>query len=138
MTTLQSYALYFFRAIGGFTLAKYLTRRQLRILCYHSFSVGDEHEVAPVMFMRAETFEQRMRILKKHRIPVVTLDQAVRKLQEHGISNAETVITLDDGWASNLTIGAPILEKYGSPRASMFPPNILGVAPRCSTSPSPT
>jgi hypothetical protein len=68
--------------MGVFTLAKYLTRRQLRILCYHSFSVGDEHEVAPVMFMRAATFEQRMEILRKRRIPVVTLDEGVRRLQE--------------------------------------------------------
>jgi peptidoglycan/xylan/chitin deacetylase (PgdA/CDA1 family) len=115
MTTPQQYGLYFLRAIGGFALAKYLTRKQLRILCYHSFSVGDEHEVAPVMFMRAETFKQRMRILKKRRIPVVTLDEGVRKLLQRQISNAETVITLDDGWLSNLTIGAPILEEYGYP-----------------------
>jgi peptidoglycan/xylan/chitin deacetylase (PgdA/CDA1 family) len=115
MTTPQQYGLYFLRAIGGFALAKYLTRKQLRILCYHSFSVGDEHEVAPVMFMRAKTFEQRMRILKKRRIPVVTLDEGVRKLLQRQISDAETVITLDDGWVSNLTIGAPILEEYGYP-----------------------
>lgn len=101
--------------MGVFTLAKYLTRRQLRILCYHSFSVGDEHEVAPVMFMRAATFEQRMEILRKRRIPVVTLDEGVRRLQEGRIANAETVITLDDGWASNLTVGVPILERYGYP-----------------------
>lgn len=115
MTTAREYALYVLRAVGIFVLAKYLTRKQLRILCYHSFSVGDEHEVDPVMFMRAQTFEQRMRILKKRRIPVVTLDAAVRKLQQRAIRSAETVITLDDGWETNLTIGAPILEKYGYP-----------------------
>ena len=115
MSTVRLSALYVLRALGVFALAKYLTRKRLRILCYHSFSVGDEHEVDPVMFMRAQTFEQRMRTLKKRGIPVVTLDEAVRKLRERAIGNAETVITLDDGWASNLTIGAPILEKYGFP-----------------------
>jgi peptidoglycan/xylan/chitin deacetylase (PgdA/CDA1 family) len=115
MSTLRLYALYVLRALGLFALAKYLTRKRLRILCYHSFSVGDEHEVDPVMFMRAQTFEQRMGILKKRGIPVITLDEAVRKLRQRGIGNAETVITLDDGWVSNLTIGAPILEKYGYP-----------------------
>jgi len=96
-------------------LAQYLTRAKLRILCYHGFSLGDEHEVAPVMFMRAETFERRMRILKKRGIPVVPLEQGVRRLQRGEIGNAETVITFDDGWVSNLTIAIPILERFGYP-----------------------
>jgi len=115
MTKRRWYVLHVLRALGVFALARYLTRKQLRILCYHSFSIGDEHEIAPVMFMRAETFEERMRILKKRRIPVIALEEAVTRLQRNGISNAETVITLDDGWASNLTIAAPILERYGYP-----------------------
>jgi len=115
MTTPRSLVLYCLRAIGVFGLAKYLTRKELRILCYHGFSLGDEHEVSPGMFMRAETFEQRMRILRKRRIPVITLDEAIRRLPRGEIRNAETVITLDDGWASNLSIAAPILERYGYP-----------------------
>lgn len=119
MTRPRLYALYLLRALGFFTLARYLTRKQLRILCYHSFSIGDEHEVDPVMFIRPETFERRMRLLRKRGIPVVTLDQGVTRLRAGSISNAETVITLDDGWQSNLTIGAPILVKYGYP-ASVY------------------
>jgi peptidoglycan/xylan/chitin deacetylase (PgdA/CDA1 family) len=115
MTTLRSCVLYCLRTVGVFGLARYLTRKQLRILCYHGFSIGDEHEVSPGMFMRAETFEQRMQILRKRRIPVITLDEAVRRLPRGEITNAETVITLDDGWASNLSIGAQILERYGYP-----------------------
>src|SRR5262249_47830208 len=103
------------RLVGGFVLARYLTRRQLRILCYHGFSIGDEYQVAPIMFMRAETFERRMRILKKRQIPVISLEEGVRRFQSRDIASAETVITLDDGWASNLSIGQPILEKYGYP-----------------------
>lgn len=115
MTKLRLCVLYLLRAIGVFALAAHLTRKQLRILCYHSFSLGDEHEMDPVMFIRAPRFEQRLRILRKRRIPVITLDEAVRKLQAGRIEKGETVITLDDGWVSNLTIGAPLLEKYGCP-----------------------
>jgi peptidoglycan/xylan/chitin deacetylase (PgdA/CDA1 family) len=115
MTSLQSVVLYCIRALGGFSLAQYLTRRRLRILCYHGFSIGDEHAVMPLMFMRAETFERRMRILKKRHVPVIALDEAIRKFQQHEIRNAETVLTLDDGWSSNLTIGVPILQKYSYP-----------------------
>jgi peptidoglycan/xylan/chitin deacetylase (PgdA/CDA1 family) len=115
MMSLRSSAFHLLRAAGFFYLARYLTRNSLRILCYHGFSIGDEHEFSPLMFMRAETFEGRMRILSKWRIPVITLDEAVRKLPRGEIAAAEAVITLDDGWASNLSIAEPILRRYHYP-----------------------
>jgi peptidoglycan/xylan/chitin deacetylase (PgdA/CDA1 family) len=115
MASLRDIALHALRAVGGFRVAQFLTRRRLRILCYHGFSTGDEHEVTPHMFMRAATFERRMQALQRRGIPVIPLDEAVRKLATGEIRHGETVITLDDGWTSNLTIGAPVLEKYGFP-----------------------
>jgi peptidoglycan/xylan/chitin deacetylase (PgdA/CDA1 family) len=103
------------RACGGFAVAQYLTRKRLRILCYHGFSLGDEHELIPHMFMRSETFERRLEILRRRRIPVISLDRAIDLFERQGIRRAETVITLDDGWASNLSVGAPLLEKYKFP-----------------------
>lgn len=119
MTSLRDIALHILRAAGGFRVAQFLTRRRLRILCYHGFSAGDEHEVTPHVFMRAETFERRMQTLKQRRIPVIPLEEAVKRLGTGEIRHGEAVITLDDGWTSNLTIGAPILEKYGYP-ASIY------------------
>lgn len=113
--SLRAAVLYVLRSLGGFALAQRITRNRLRILCYHGFSLGDEHEVAPVMFMRGTIFERRMQILKRRRVPVVTLQDGVEKLRTGQIKSAETVITLDDGWASNLSVGAPILEKFGYP-----------------------
>jgi peptidoglycan/xylan/chitin deacetylase (PgdA/CDA1 family) len=115
MHKLRFLLLYCLRAVGIFALAKYLTRKRLRILCYHGFSVGDEYQVSPGMFMRAETFEQRMKILRRRGIAVITLEEAVRKLRNGTLSRAETVITLDDGWVSSVTVGAPILQRYGYP-----------------------
>lgn len=115
MTSLRDIALYVLRAAGGFRAAQFLTRRRLRILCYHGFSAGDEHEVTPHMFMRPGTFERRLQVLQRRGIPVIPLDEAIRRLATGEIRHGETVITLDDGWTSNLTLGAPILEKYGFP-----------------------
>jgi peptidoglycan/xylan/chitin deacetylase (PgdA/CDA1 family) len=129
MRPLQTLALQLFRALGGFALVQHLTRDRLRILCYHGFSLGDEHEVAPAMFMRAETFERRMSILRRRRIPVVTLEEGVRRLTQHEVRHAETVITFDDGWASNLTIGAPIAEKFGYPVSIYLTTEHLGASP---------
>jgi peptidoglycan/xylan/chitin deacetylase (PgdA/CDA1 family) len=113
--SLQLLTLYVIRSLGGFSLARYLTRRRLRILCYHGFSIGDEFTFLPHMFMRAGTFEKRMGILKRWRLPVLRLDEAVRRLRAKTINSAEIAITFDDGWASNLTIGLPILDKHGYP-----------------------
>lgn len=115
MRALRHVLLHVARAVGLFGLARYLTRRRLRILCYHGFSLGDEHEVMPHMFMQAATFEGRLAILKKWHVPVIPLAKAVSRLAKREILSGETVITLDDGWASNLTIAAPILERYGYP-----------------------
>jgi peptidoglycan/xylan/chitin deacetylase (PgdA/CDA1 family) len=103
------------RFLGGFALAQYLTRKRLRILCYHGFSLGDEHELMPHVFMRRETFVRRMQILKRRGLPIISLNEAVQRLKSGEVRSAETVITFDDGWASNLTLGAPILEKFAYP-----------------------
>lgn len=106
---------YIARALGAFGLSRYLTRRELRILCYHGFSVGNEFLHLPGMFMRAETFARRMAILDRLGFPVIPLGEAVQKLQANRIENSEVVITLDDGWASNLSIAYPILKSHRFP-----------------------
>jgi peptidoglycan/xylan/chitin deacetylase (PgdA/CDA1 family) len=115
MRKVRDFVLYAVRCLGGFRIAQFLTRDRLRIICYHGFSVGDEYQVQSDMFMRAATFERRMRILKRRCLPVIRLEEAVRLLEADEIRGGETVITIDDGWASTLTIGAPILERYGFP-----------------------
>jgi peptidoglycan/xylan/chitin deacetylase (PgdA/CDA1 family) len=100
--------------MGGFAIAQRITRTHLRILCYHGFSIADEHELAPHVFMRVETFARRMRILRKRGLSVISLDEAIERLRAEAITNSETVITFDDGWASNLLV-KPILERYRFP-----------------------
>jgi peptidoglycan/xylan/chitin deacetylase (PgdA/CDA1 family) len=103
------------RLLGGFRLARWITRRRLRILCYHGFSEGDEHQFNPFLFMRSSVFSDRMEILHSRRYPVVSLAEGVSRLQRGEIRNAETVITLDDGWRSNLTLGLPVLKRLNFP-----------------------
>jgi peptidoglycan/xylan/chitin deacetylase (PgdA/CDA1 family) len=102
------------RLVGGFAIAQRITQTQLRILCYHGFSIADEHELAPYVFMRTETFARRMRTLRKRGLSVISLNEAIERLRANAITNGETVITFDDGWASNLLV-MPILERYGFP-----------------------
>lgn len=115
MRTLRLALLHVLRFVGAFALARYLTRGQLRILCYHGFAVGEEYRTAPYVFIRAVVFERRMAILRRLRVPVMSLEEGVSLLQRGALTDAETVITFDDGWASNLSVGAPILRRYGYP-----------------------
>ena len=114
MSHLKRVLFHCIRLAGGFAIAQRITRTQLRILCYHGFSISDEHELAPYVFMRTETFERRMRTLHKRGLSVISLDEAVERLRAGTITKGETVITFDDGWASDLLI-MPILESYRFP-----------------------
>jgi peptidoglycan/xylan/chitin deacetylase (PgdA/CDA1 family) len=114
MSRLKRLLFHCIRLVGGFAIAQRITRNQLRILCYHGFSISDEHELAPYVFMRTKTFAQRMRILHKRGLAVTSLDEAVDRLRAGAITSGETVITFDDGWASDLLV-MPILESYGFP-----------------------
>lgn len=113
------------RLLGGFAIAQRITQNQLRILCYHGFSISDEHELASYVFMRKETFARRMRILHKRGLAVISLDEAVERLRAGSIAKGETVITFDDGWASDLLV-MPILKTLGFPACVYITTEHLG------------
>jgi peptidoglycan/xylan/chitin deacetylase (PgdA/CDA1 family) len=102
--------------IGGlFWLTRYVTRRRLRILCYHGISVGDQHCYEPLLFMRLETFKRRVKVLMDQGWRIVSLDTAVRELREHRVVDNTLVVTIDDGWVSTFTEAAPVLAQFGLP-----------------------
>jgi peptidoglycan/xylan/chitin deacetylase (PgdA/CDA1 family) len=103
------------RAIGLFRVARQITRRRLRILCYHGFSIGDQHEFAPLVFMRKEVFQRRMEILRRLGFPVVALREGIALLKNNSVDRAQVSITIDDGWKTTLTHAAPILREAGYP-----------------------
>jgi peptidoglycan/xylan/chitin deacetylase (PgdA/CDA1 family) len=103
------------RMLGAFKLAQFLTRKRLRILAYHAIAVGDQHEFAPFVFMQESTFRRRLEILRKRRMQVISLDDAVKRLQAGSNRAGEVVITIDDGWWSTLEFAAPLLKRFGYP-----------------------
>lgn len=108
-------ALHMLRALGAFKLAQFLTRKRLRILGYHGIAVGDQHEYEPFLFIQESTFRRRLEILRDRRLEVVSLDDAVKRLQARNNRGAEVVITIDDGWWSTLQFAAPLLKHFGYP-----------------------
>jgi peptidoglycan/xylan/chitin deacetylase (PgdA/CDA1 family) len=65
--------------------------------------------------MRRETFERRMKLLKKLGLPVLGLDEAVHKLSSRELPAMATVITIDDGWYGTYLHMLPILRELELP-----------------------
>lgn len=106
----------FVRAIGGFALARWLTRRRVRILCYHGIWLGDDRFEGDWMFMLPETFRKRLELLQRRGYPVVTLSDAVAALEGRGrVPDGAVVITIDDGWYSVYSEMVPALREVGFP-----------------------
>ncbi|MES2442508.1 MAG: polysaccharide deacetylase family protein [Pseudomonadota bacterium] len=96
-------------------LARAATGSQLRILCYHGAWVTPGPSFGSCLFMAPHQFEARMARLKRSRLPVLGLGEAVARLEAGDLPPAAVVITIDDGWASTRTHMLPILERYELP-----------------------
>ncbi len=102
------------RALGVFRLCRALTKHRLRILCYHGFSLDDEHLFKPKLFMQPSTFRARLDFLERHHYRIVSLDEGLDAL-ESGRLDESVVLTLDDGWVGVAEHGAPELSRRGIP-----------------------
>jgi peptidoglycan/xylan/chitin deacetylase (PgdA/CDA1 family) len=103
------------KGLGLFALARLLTRRSLRVLCYHGvwetpgFAYGDRAFISP------EQFAARMAWLKASGYPVLPLDEAVDRMRAGTLPARAVAITIDDGWASTARHMAPILAATSMP-----------------------
>ena len=90
------------------------------VLMFHSVARDDAAAfIAPPNRLPPQLFERQMAFLSRHR-RVVPLAQVVEQVAAGATPAAGTVcITFDDGYRDNLTVAAPILEKYQLP-ATLF------------------
>src|SRR5581483_5961498 len=103
------------RASGAFEAARYLTRRKLRILCYHGLWLGGAPHYGDCLYMDPKKFEERMEWLAASRYPVLGLDEALRRLDDGSLPDNAVVITIDDGWYSTYRGMVPVLVRLGLP-----------------------
>jgi hypothetical protein len=91
-------------------------RQVLTIFAYHRvLPTPDPLRPGEVV---AEVFEAQMRFLSRN-FSVLPLREAASKLKQARLPTRACCITFDDGYADNLTVAQPILEKYGVP-ATVF------------------
>ncbi|MFC5768213.1 polysaccharide deacetylase family protein [Thauera sinica] len=101
--------------LGLFSLCRYLTRRHLRILCYHGTWLGPAPHYGDCLFMNAKRFQQRMDALKRRGYRVIPLAQACERLPAGRLGARDIVITIDDGWKGAYRHMLPVLEECGFP-----------------------
>ncbi len=100
---------------GGFYLARRFTRRGLRILAYHGFALGDEIDFQPPLFIDTSVFRERMKYLVRKGYPVLSLDDAVERLQAGTLPECATTLTFDDGFHSIWKKAVPVLNELKLP-----------------------
>lgn len=103
------------KAIGLFALARFLTRRHLRILCYHGIWDTPGFQYGDRLFMPPEKFDARMRWLHDSIYPVVSLDDAVTGLNNGSLPANAVTVTIDDGWQTTVRHMLPSLERLNLP-----------------------
>ena len=103
------------KGIGLFRVARWLTREQLKILCYHGFELVDEAAFRPKLFMKPERFACRLETIRRWGLHVLPLDEAVERLYARTLPKNAVVITVDDGFQSFQRLAVPHLLRYAFP-----------------------
>lgn len=112
---LKTLVLWLGKSCGLFILSRWLMRRRLLILCYHGFELDDEARFRPKLFMRPEVFRSRLALITRRRFPVLTLSEALERLDQGTLPDNTIVLTIDDGFASTLVKAAPLLKQFQMP-----------------------
>lgn len=101
--------------LGLFTLSRWLLRNKVRVLCYHGFTMEDEHLNVPGLFIEPDEFDKRMNYLRRKGYKVIGLEQAYQEVEDNVKGKDRVVLTIDDGYVSVLRKAAPIMKKYNFP-----------------------
>ncbi len=105
------------RSVGLFAAATRTGWRNQRllILCYHGISFQDEHLWNPGLYLSADTFRERLRILRDGRYNVLPLGEALRRLRDGALPPRSVAITFDDGEYNFHALAYPALREFQMP-----------------------
>lgn len=101
--------------MGGFALARRLTKSYLRILCFHGFELENETSFRPKLFIKKDTFQRRLATLQSENYLVLPLGEAIDHLKKDSLPPNAVVLTIDDGFCGVFSCAAPILKEYRYP-----------------------
>jgi peptidoglycan/xylan/chitin deacetylase (PgdA/CDA1 family) len=100
---------------GVFSLCRWYTRKDLRILAYHGIWLGDGHHYGNFLYMSPDKFKRRMHKLHEMSLPILSLDEALKRRLDGTLPNYATVMTIDDGWYGTYVHMVPELARHNFP-----------------------
>ncbi len=103
------------KMLAIFALARRMTRKKLRILCYHGAELVDEAAFNPLLFISKSTFEDRMSYLESSSYVVLPLGEALALQADAELPDYPVVLTVDDGWYGTKSVMLPVIERAGFP-----------------------
>jgi peptidoglycan/xylan/chitin deacetylase (PgdA/CDA1 family) len=103
------------KLFGLFSIARYITRNGLRIICYHGFAVAEEYKFRGRLFIRKELFRRRIEYLQRKRYPILSLAEAIEALDWDRLPPCATVITMDDAWEGVYSVALPMIRELRIP-----------------------
>ncbi|MGP4843267.1 polysaccharide deacetylase family protein [Marinobacter sp. 1Y8] len=106
----QSDIIAFLGPFGLFRFAKYLTRKEPKLLMYHRFSDAPRDG-----FTSARAFEEQVAHIKKYYVPLTVSDIAKYIFDGKEMPSNVVAITIDDGYDDFYNVAWPILKKYEVP-----------------------
>lgn len=87
--------------------------KSITIVTYHAV-IKEPLAFPDWCFMDAELFEAQIAYLSS-KFKIISLSEAVEKINNNCLDDRYAVITFDDGYKNNFDIALPILEKYNAP-----------------------
>lgn len=115
MNIMKKIIYYCAKYTGFFWLSRKLFKKRLRILCYHGFTMQEEHQFVPGLFIKPEILNKRMQYLADKKYNIITLQEAYDLKQHRNFPDDAVVLTIDDGFYSVFKEALPIFQKYDFP-----------------------
>jgi len=104
------------RSTGALKLVANVRRADtLLILCYHGISLADEHIWEPSLYLRPDSFRDRLKLLRSLDANVLPLGEALDRLRARSLPPRSVAITFDDGFYDFAVHAVPALKEFGYP-----------------------
>jgi len=101
-----------FVSLNGDKLLRKVNRTP-RVLFWHGIDSKVQNDVEAEI-IDVEVFEKQIKYLNKY-YEVISIEEFEKRFLTNSFTNSEVVLTFDDGYANNLYVVEPILNKYNLP-----------------------
>jgi len=108
------------QAAAGFGVTRLILNsrwrsRRLLILCYHGFSLHDEHNWDPELFITGARLRRRFEHLRESRCSVLSLSDGLECLRRGTLPHRAVCLTVDDGFYDFLAVAYPLIQEFAFP-----------------------